>query len=122
MLECFAQNNLDAPNNLRFTWRHNRSTIQGDDSRHIIIPFPENPDKEARSMLVVMNVTRYDGGQYQCIASNREIVDGDSDTVKVTVHCKCSVLFTVVTANGNACTLLDKDILKPIVRTIFECT
>ena len=122
MLECVAQNNLDAPNNLTFTWRHNRSNIQNDDSRRIITSFPENPDREARSILMVMNVTRYDGGQYQCIASNREIVDGDHDTVIVTVCCKLSALFTEVTANGNACTLLDKDILKPIVRKIFKFT
>ena len=122
MLESFAQNNLDALNNLRFTWRHNGRTIQVDGSRRMIISFPENPDREARSILMVMNVTRYDGGQYQCIASNREIVDGDNNTALVTVHCKWSALFTVVTPNGNACTLLDKDTLKPIVRTIFECT
>ena len=112
MLECVAQNNLDAPNNLTFTWRHNDTNIRDDDSRRIIRYFPENSDREARSMLMVMNVTRRDGGQYQCVASNREIIDGDSDTTNVTVYCKCSVLFTVVTANGNACTLLDKDIHK----------
>ena len=93
MLECVAQNNLDAPNNLMFTWRHNDSTIQEDDSRRIITPFPESPSREARSILVVMNMTRYDGGQYQCVASNREIVDGASTTSFVTVFCKCSVLF-----------------------------
>ena len=99
MLECVAQNNLDAPNNLTFTWRHNGRNIQDDDnSRRIITPFSENPDREARSILMVMNVTRRDGGQYQCIASNRVIIDGDSDTAFVTVHCKCSVLFTVITA------------------------
>ena len=98
MLECVAQNNLDAPNDLRFTWRHNSSTIQEDDSCCTIKSFPENRTREARSMLMVMNVTRYDGGQYQCIASNREIIDGDSDTAFVTVHCKSSVLFTVITA------------------------
>ena len=112
MLDCVAQNNLDAPNDLMFTWRHNSSTIQVDDSRHIITYFPENLFRKARSILTVMNVTRYDGGQYQCVAFNREIIDGDRDTAFVTVHCKCSVLFTVVTANSNACTLLDKDILK----------
>ena len=106
MLECVTQNNLDAPNNLTFTWRHNSSNIQDNDTRRMITPFPENPDRVASSMLVVMNVTRRDGGQYQCTASNREIVDGDSDTVNVTVHCKYSVLFTVVTANGNACNVL----------------
>ena len=111
MLECVAQNNLDAPNNLTFTWRHNSSTINSsnirdDGSRRIIKPYSENPDREARSILMVMNVNRYDGGQYQCIASNREIVDGASTTAFVTVYCKCSALFTVVTANGNACNLL----------------
>ena len=96
MLECVAQNNLDAPNNLTFTWRHNRTTInssniQDNDNRRMITSSPENPDRIASSMLVVMNVTRRDGGEYQCVASNREIVDGDRDTVNVTVHCKCSV-------------------------------
>ena len=118
MLQCVAQNNLNAPNDLMFAWRHNGSNIQNDDSRRIITPFPE----EARSILMVMNVTRYDGGQYQCVAFNREIIDGASTTSFVTVYCKWSVLFAVVTANGNACTLLDEDIHKRIVVTIFEYT
>ena len=117
-----AQNNFNATDNLMFTWRHNSTTIQDNYNRRMITYFPENSYWVARSMLVVMNVTRRDGGQYQCVASNREIVDDNSDTALVTVYCKCSVLFTVVTGNGNACTLLDKDILKPIVRTIFEYT
>ena len=121
MLQCVAQNNLDAPNDLMFTWRHNGSNIQ-DDSRRIITPSPEDAAREASSILMVMNVTRYDGGEYECTASNREIIDGASNTSFVTVYCKWSVLFTVVTANGNAYTLLDEDIHKRIVGTIFEYT
>ena len=105
MLECVAQNNLDAPNNLTFIWRHNDVNIRDVDSRRIITPFSENPEREARSVLVVMNVTRSDGGMYECVASNREINDGDSESDNVTVYCKWLVLFTVVTANGYACNL-----------------
>ena len=105
MLVCVAQNNLDAPNNLRFTWRHNDINIRDDDGRRINTSFPENFEREARSVLVVMNVTRSDGGMYECVASNREINDGDSESDNVTVYCKWLVLFTVVTANGYACNL-----------------
>ena len=105
MLVCVAQNNLDAPNNLSFAWRHNDSNIRDDDSCCMITSFPENAEREARSVLVVMSVTRSDGGMYECVAFNREITDGDDESDNVTVYCKWSVLFTVVTANGYACNL-----------------
>ena len=56
MLECVAQNNLDAPNDLTFTWRHNATNIHDGDSHHIIRSFPETPSREARSVFVAANL------------------------------------------------------------------
>ena len=98
MLECVAQNNLDAPNNLMFIWYHNETRIADEDSRHMITPLSEDSGtREARSTLVVMNVTRKDGGLYRCIAFNREIADSDTATTFVTVYCKWSALLCMVT-------------------------
>ena len=96
MLECVAQNNPDAPNDLIFTWRHNGTNIHDGDSHRFVTSFPESHCREARSILVVMNVTQSDGGLYKCVASNREIIDGASVTTTVTVYCKWSALFTVM--------------------------
>ena len=64
-------------------------TIQDDDSHSIITLFPEDSaTRVVVSILMVMNVTRRDGGKYQCSAFNREITDGISITSNVTVLCK----------------------------------
>ena len=98
MLQCVAQNNLDAPNNLMFYWYHNEARISDEDSRHVITPSSEDPGtREARSTLVVMNVTRNDGGLYRCSVFNRNITDKDTTTTFVTVYCKWSALLCVVT-------------------------
>ena len=102
MLMGVAQNNHDAPNNLMFIWYHNGTAV-GEDSRGVITSSSEDPGtREARSTLVVMNVTRKDGGLYHCIAFNREIADSDEANSLVTVYCKWSALFTVVTSSVNA--------------------
>ena len=102
MLVCIAQNNFDAPNDLMFIWYHNGTAV-GEDSRGMITSSSEDPGtREARSTLVVMNVTRNDGGLYRCSAFNREIADGDEANSLVTVYCKWSALFTVVTSSVNA--------------------
>ena len=98
MLECVAQNNLDAPNNLMFYWYHNESRISDEDSRRMITPLSEdNATRVASSMLVVTNVTRRDGGLYRCSVFNRNITDSDTATTSVTVYCKWSALLCVVT-------------------------
>jgi len=89
MLECAAQNNRDAPNNLMFYWYHNETRITDSDSRRIITSFSEDPDtRERRNTLVVMNVTWNDGGLYRCLVFNRNIIDCDTATTFVTVYCK----------------------------------
>ena len=98
MLECVAQNNRDAPNNLMFYWYHNESRISEEDSRRMISPPSEdNATRVARSMLLVTNVNRNDGGLYRCSVFNRNITDRDTATTSVTVYCKWSALLSVVT-------------------------
>ena len=89
MLECVAQNNRDAPNNLMFYWYHNEARISDEDSRRMIsLPSEDNATRVARSMLVVTNVNRNDGGMYRCSVFNRNITDRDTATTNVTVYCK----------------------------------
>ena len=77
-----------------FIWYHNGTAV-GEDSHGVITPSSEDPGtREARSTLVVMNVTRRDGGLYRCIAFNREIADGDEASSSVTVYCECLAFFT----------------------------
>lgn len=87
-LECIAQNNVDAPNELEFYWYHNgRSITPG--SRITINSTGENDTRVASSELVVMQVTDNDSGEYQCTVTNRDVVDGINATSNVTVYCKC---------------------------------
>lgn len=87
-LECIAQNNVDAPNELEFYWYHNgRSVTPG--SRITIDSTGENGTRVASSELVVMQVTDSDSGEYQCTVTNRDVVDGVNATSNVTVLCKC---------------------------------
>ena len=98
MLECVAQNNRDAPNNLMFFWYHNGRRILDEDIRRMISPPSEdNATRVARSMLLVTNVNRTDGGMYRCAVFNRNITDMDTATTSVTVNCKWSALLSVVT-------------------------
>ena len=100
MLECVAQNNRDAPNNLMFYWYHNETRISDEDSHRMITPSSEdNATRVASSILMVTNVNRNDGGLYRCSVFNRNITDSDTATTFVTVYCKWSAL---VTSNVNA--------------------
>ena len=86
-LECIAQNNADAPNELQFYWYHNGLSITP--GSHIAINLTsENATHIANSKLVVMQVTESDTGEYQCTVTNRDIVDGVNATASVTVLCK----------------------------------
>ena len=87
-LECIAQNNVDAPDELEFYWYHNGRSITP--SSHIVINSTgENDTRVASSELVVMQVTDNDSGEYQCTVTNRDVVDGANNTANVTVLCKC---------------------------------
>ena len=86
-LECVAQNNDDAPNDLEFYWYQDGHRITP--SSHITInSTSENATRVASSELVVMGVTDSDSGEYRCTATNRDIVDGITTTSSVTVQCK----------------------------------
>ena len=86
-LECVAQNNDDAPNNLEFYWYQDGREITPS-SRITINSTSENATRAASSELVVMGVTDSDSGEYRCTATNRDIVDGITTTSSVTVLCK----------------------------------
>ena len=86
-LECIAQNNADAPNELQFYWYHNGHSITP--SRDITIhSTSENATRVANSELVVLQVTESNSGEYQCTVTNRDTVDGVNATADVTVLCK----------------------------------
>ena len=86
-LECIAQNNVDAPNELEFYWYRNGHSITPG-SRITINSTGENATRVASSELVVMQVTDGDSGEYQCTVTNRDVVDGINAISNVTVLCK----------------------------------
>jgi len=86
-LECVAQNNDDAPNDLEFYWYQDGREITPS-SRITINSTSENATWIASSELVVTGVTDSDSGEYRCTATNRDIVDGITTTSSVTVLCK----------------------------------
>ena len=120
MLECVAQNNRDAPNNLMFYWYHNDSRISDEDIRRMIAPPSEdNATRVARSMLMVTNVNRNEGGLYRCSVFNRNITDKDTATTNVTVYCKWSAL--LLNSNGKKYTLSDEYSDNFSVHTNYHC-
>ena len=94
-LECIAQNNVDAPNELEFYWYHNGRSITPS-SRITINSAGENATRVASSELVVMQMTDGDSGEYQCTVTNRDVVDGINTTAGVTVLCKWPVVIMSV--------------------------
>ena len=86
-LECVAQNNDNAPNNLEFYWYQDGHEITPS-SRITVNSTSENATRAASSELVVMGVTDSDSGEYRCTATNRDSVDGITTTSSVTVLCE----------------------------------
>ena len=86
-LECIAQNNDDAPNDLEFYWYKDGRGITPS-GRITINSTSESVTRVASSELIVMEVTDSDSGEYRCTVTNREIVEGITTTSSVTVQCK----------------------------------